>query len=874
MIDFLRFPISLESRPRRADRLASLSAEIVVLSLLVATGFAQHTLPVPQSAKSTTLAADTVVSRRFLAVPGQRAVIQGYTSEGLEIWAYPFQILTNYRVAFLPAGATTAIEGSSILTRVVYEPEAVTRIYLGPGFTVRERLFVPLDRAGAILTYFVQSEHPIEIEIHALPVLNLMWPAAVGGQSVEWHSSLGAFVLAEPADGFTAVVGSPQMAAHDSPDNRTAHGVADTGFGFTLRPTSTGVAEVIVALNPPHTDDPGRLFHELIRNSETLQSDAATRLSDLRNELLEVETPDDRVNQAIAWAEIALHQAWVCNPDLGCGYIAGYGPSRGARRPQYEWFFAGDGLVAADAAIAAADRAHVRDELEFILRYQDKKTGMIWHELSQSAGFLDWAGKFPYMYVHVDTTFQFLGSVARYVAASGDTAFVNQHWDALESAYRYCLSIIDPAIGLPRIPLGKEAGDEQDRMSDDLGLSASWVTAASAFAQMATLTGHADLTAEASRASKRARKTIPQRYWDQSQSFWIGGRTLAGQPMAERWSGPAEALTLHLYSTQQNSLLLDQLAAASFQTDWGTRSIAAGSAGFDPDSYGKGSVWPLGTAGMVQAFWSEHRPVTALQVWCSMLPLSWLDSPGHMPEVLAGTVYRPQIESVPEQTWSSAGFLEATIQGLLGLEVDAIANRIVFAPRPPAEWAGVSLSHIHLAAASVSLALHRDGTGLSLDIDNSGPPFTLDFQPDISLGATLQRAALNQHPVAAMIERYPQQADAKVVFEAPQGKSQLRLDLEGGVSVIPDTPSPLLGESSVGVKIIDVHFEANRLSIAADVPADRTSHLRLKTNWNIATSSGVTVETIAPGIVELTFSATPNAASSYRRALAVIEFQP
>jgi len=53
-------------------------------------------------------------------------------------------------------------------------------------------------------------------------------------------------------------------------------------------------------------------------------------------------------------AQFALDQAWACNPDLGCGYVAGYGPDRGARRPQYDWFFAGDGLTTADAAMLKA----------------------------------------------------------------------------------------------------------------------------------------------------------------------------------------------------------------------------------------------------------------------------------------------------------------------------------------------------------------------------------------------------------------------------------------------------------------------------------------------------------------------------------------
>ena len=65
--------------------------------------------------------------------------------------------------------------------------------------------------------------------------------------------------------------------------------------------------------------------------------------------------PDHAVNQQLAWAQIALDQAWVCNEVLGCGLVAGYGPSRDARRPQYAWFFAGDALIAVDALVSSGD---------------------------------------------------------------------------------------------------------------------------------------------------------------------------------------------------------------------------------------------------------------------------------------------------------------------------------------------------------------------------------------------------------------------------------------------------------------------------------------------------------------------------------------
>ena len=198
-----------------------------------------------------------------------------------------------------------------------------------------------------------------------------------------------------------------------------------------------------------------------------LEQQAAAHYAELMRDALQIETPDEEVNRALAWSEIALDQAWVCDPDLGCGLVAGYGPSRNARRPQYAWFFAGDGLIATDGLVAAGEYDRARAELEFILKYQDRKTGMIWHELSQSAGHIDWAGKYPYMFVHVDITFQFLSALSRYVEASGDIDFAKQHWSAIESAYRYCQSVIDPATNLPRIPPDKEGGNEQDRESDE-----------------------------------------------------------------------------------------------------------------------------------------------------------------------------------------------------------------------------------------------------------------------------------------------------------------------------------------------------------------------------------------------------------------------
>lgn len=857
--------------------LLPLTLVAVALSWLVpAACVAAQSAAAGNSSSSLALSTDVVSPSRFLAAHGRRAFIDGYASSSLEAWVYPFQILSGYRIDFRPQGATTPIPASTLLIRVVYEPNAVTRIYLGPDFTVRERIFVPLDQPGAILTYQVTGSRPVQIEVHAVPVLDLMWPGGLGGQSTAWNAALSAFILSEPEDGYTAAVGSPQIVAHDDVVNSPDENGATKPIGFTLQPDGSGAASVYLALNPPHAADPGAILRQLIANHEQYEAESTAHFSEVLDSSLEVETPDERVNQAIAWSEIALDQAWVCNPALGCGFVAGYGPSRGARRPQYDWFFAGDGLIAGGAALRTGDAARARQELEFILRYQDRKSGMIWHELSQSAGLIDWAGKFPYMFVHVDISFQFLAALDDYVTTTGDVAFLRTHWDAIAAAYRYCQTVIDPASGLPVIPADKEGADEQDRIADDLGLSTSWVQATSAFAHLAALTGHTDLANQAAQAAHRAAAAIPAHYWDAQRQFWVSGHTASGAETPERRSSPPEALTLHLFSPAQSDSLLDQLSSSAFQTDWGARSIGAGSADYNPASYAKGSVSALHSAELAQAFWAAHRPAAALALWQSLLPWFTLDSLGHVHEVLSGSVYRPQLESVPEQTWSSAGFLEATIRGLLGLRVDAAANRVVFAPHLPGAWNSVTLHRVQLGSARLDLALRRTPQGLALTIDNAGPSCSFEFAPEIPLGARLVRAALNGKPIPANLDTLPQETVARIALNAPHGTSELTLDVEGGVSLLQLPPTLQLGKPSRGVHVVDLSLAGRTLTLVADVPADSDAHLQLQTAWTLANVAGATAHSLPDGRLDLLFAPAGEVpqAAPYRRVQAVLTFQP
>ena len=154
------------------------------------------------------------------------------------------------RLDFCPQGATSEIPGATILRRIVYRPDEITRIYIGPNFIVREKLFVPLNTSGAIITYSVESQNPVDIVVHFVPVLNLMWPAGIGGQDVNWNAAASGYLLTEQTHRFSAVIGSTAIVAHDEIFNRPSSSATPAGLAFTVRPTGSGrirTASVVIA---------------------------------------------------------------------------------------------------------------------------------------------------------------------------------------------------------------------------------------------------------------------------------------------------------------------------------------------------------------------------------------------------------------------------------------------------------------------------------------------------------------------------------------------------------------------------------------------------------------------------------------------------
>ena len=673
---------------------------------------------------------------RYISAHGIRGFAGGYSEDGLEFWSFPLQLVSGYYLRFALPKAPT-LSAISKLTSVEVDPLGVTRIYTASDFRVRERITAHAEDPGVLVRFTVEGREDLQIEVHFQPSLNLMWPAGIGGQETSWDQNAKGFLLSEPSQKFRALISSPEATEHSEINNDRRGSDFNRSTTLTLepKPCSNGRCATLVFAGQSEKDDEVHATTaSLLHASDDSANDDGKRYS--ASEIVKITTPDGEANRAIKWAQIALEQAWTCNARLGCALVAGYGPSHTSRRPQYAWYFAGDGLLAAEALLHEGNYKRAADELAFLYRYQKPDDGMMWHEISQSAGFLNWAKDYPYMYVHVDITFDFLTELAEYDRISGDQAFLAQHWPATLKAYQYCLSTLDKSDGLPRVPADKLSGNEQDRLTDELTLSASWVSAAHAMSELAAAMHDEVLSRQAESASLRARDSIRLRYWDSTARRWISGFTRSGTAAERTSAADLAAITSGASTPEQTSATLDMLMTRPYMTAWGLRSKPTTAPDYDPTGYAKGSVWAVSTAEAAETMWRVHRPDAASALWQSLVPWDSVDSLGHMHEVMSGSFFTPQRESVPEQTWSSSAFLSAAIHGMLGLESDGRKNVLRFEPQVPASWRSFEVEHVRVGSSIVDLKWHSENGHFTLDLQNLGPMFHLNWnQARPSLGA-------------------------------------------------------------------------------------------------------------------------------------------
>lgn len=784
---------------------------------------------------------------RFVNAVGERAGIWGFESGVLEGWVYPLKVFHDFSLAFQIEGSPTIDAGEQLVRAVRVRPESVDLQYSAERYTITETLFTPRSEPGFTILLKARAPCPIRIFVRFRPDLNLMWPGGIGGQEVVWNSSKKWMVLREPSGTYSALVGSPAAR------NSTAVGyhayLTDSSpyeeMELLLDPKDSNPlgVPIIVAGGIRNVYEPNAVYNRILARLPELYSQSVKHYADLDGQGPQVSTPDPDLNSALRWSRVSLDELKVCNPYFGCGYVSGYGSSGTGTRPMYAWFF-DEPNITERAFLEVGSIDSMREAFRLIQNFQ-RGDGQIPHEISQSAGAIDWFSKYPYSYIHSDTALWYLIAMDHFYRFTGDHSFLNESWPSIRKAYGFVVSLLNAENGLPQVlPENWGSMETTGVAVQDSAMAGEWIAALRAMADLADAMTDAILAQECRNREKLASDSLEKTFWNPSTAYYDYGVGRSGEKVT--YLNPAIAYSAWFGGLPREHLraVSERLATAQFLSDWGERSMSLEDPRYNENSYQVGSAWPFFTAPSVMADYQNHNAIQGFTTWTSMTRLRMFDARGAMPESLSGSFYRLLDNGVPHQMFSELNAMPVLVEGVLGLDLDIPHNTLQLAPHLPPVWPGVSIRQFPYGKGQLNVQLHQALGRLTADVEiTPGLSPKLVFSPALPAGAIPYSVKVQGKAVRFRTEDTGGDVHVHLNLNAVS-KTTIEILYRGGIAV--DIPwQPIIeGDSSRNLHVLESSYQDGQLQLLVEGRPDVEYQIRLLTPWRVATA--ISAKSITP----------------------------
>jgi hypothetical protein len=150
---------------------------------------------------------------------------------------------------------------------------------------------------------------------------------------------------------------------------------------------------------------------------------------------------------------------------------------------------------------------------------------------------------------------------------------------------------------------------------------------------------------------------------------------------------------------------VDRMIQPDMTVEWGIRTNSNLDSIYDPAGYHEGTVWPLVTGWASLACFAAHRSAEGFAYLKSNCELTKDFCLGAITEVLNGDD-RVQREC-PHQAWSEAMVIQPTLEGLLGIRVNAINRTISISPHVPGDWGSFKVKSLRAADNVFDISYER-----------------------------------------------------------------------------------------------------------------------------------------------------------------------
>jgi len=369
--------------------------------------------------------------------------------------------------------------------------------------------------------------------------------------------------------------------------------------------------------------------------------------------------------------EFAKHNVLVLRhrqPGIGRGFFAGV--------PDFLSFFGRDTFWSVPGILMLGYFENVRDCLNMFAKYhsevstETRKPGKIAHEI--------WLNGEP-NYYSTDSSMLFISSLYWYYKQTLDREYLENIFPAFQETVDYLVGALEGGkINHGKLGFLKDTTwmDSYNRGGTAIEMQALVVFCLERAIDIAKITGNKKFVRKWGKERDRARKVL-MRFIE--NGFCVDHINKDGTKSKSVTANPLFLLALNLVDKNKAKSIVDFSREKGLFTEYGVRSRAEKSQGYNPASYHKGGIWPFLSGIYLNGLFNyglgdEGGILDAFSKYFSDF------SYGFSPEYIHGNKF--DLKSLKHNScflslWSSSLFIQGVLEGLCGIKADKNGKLIV-----------------------------------------------------------------------------------------------------------------------------------------------------------------------------------------------------